>query len=135
VFPLGERCVNFGIPLAAGRLQQLHPDRPVARLCDDHERDAHDARIIPLDGRPHLDKHLRTWERRSARALGGRHAGDRDDELLAEDDFMARTRTCGSPSGSRAPVPDILNYEFTVDDPRRGRRRGPAMIPLKLKDE
>jgi len=40
----------------------------------------HDARIIPIDGRPHALEKRPPLARRLARALGGRHAGRRHDE-------------------------------------------------------
>ena len=40
---------------------------------------AHDARIVPLDGRPRPD--IRVVDRRVARPLGRRHAGGRDHAL------------------------------------------------------
>ena len=58
---LGERCVSFGAPrLGAGynSYYQLFqtPDHVVILM-----EMAHDARIIPLDGRPHLDGDVRQW--------------------------------------------------------------------------
>ena len=44
-----------------------------------HQEMIHEARIIPLDGRPHHP--LRQWRRHGSRPLGGGHAGGRDEEL------------------------------------------------------
>ena len=41
----------------------------------------HEARIIPLDGRPHVGKDVKLDMGDAARPLGRRHAGDRDDQL------------------------------------------------------
>ena len=61
VFPLGERCVNFGIPrLQAGYNSYLQIVQSPDYVVIMNEM-AHDARIIPLDGRPHLDPRIRVW--------------------------------------------------------------------------
>ena len=57
--PLGERCISFGVPrLGAGYnsyYQIFQTPQHVAIAMET----IHDARIIPLDGRPHLDKSVR----------------------------------------------------------------------------
>jgi hypothetical protein len=61
VFPLGERCVNFGIPrLQAGYNSYLQIVQAPGYVTIMNEM-AHDARVIPLDGRPHLDARVRAW--------------------------------------------------------------------------
>ena len=45
----------------------------------------HDARVVPLDGRPHLPAAIRRLAGRLARPLGRQHAGRRDHELLGQD--------------------------------------------------
>jgi hypothetical protein len=60
-FALGERCVNFGWPKAGAGynsyLQIVQSPGYVTMMAEM----AHDARIIPTDGRPHADKSIRTW--------------------------------------------------------------------------
>src|SRR5882724_728646 len=61
VFPLGERCVNFGIPrMQAGYNSYLQIVQAPGYVTIMNEM-AHDARIVPLDGRPHLDARVRVW--------------------------------------------------------------------------
>ena len=59
--PAGERCANFGVPkLGAGYnsyYQIFQTPTHVAILSEM----AHDARIIPLDGRPHVGKKIQQW--------------------------------------------------------------------------
>ena len=136
VFPLGERCVNFGIPrLQAGYNSYLQIVQAPGYVTIMNEM-AHDARIIPLDGRPHLDRSHPRLERRFARALGRRHAGHRHHQLLAEERVHGRAR---EPAPHRTLHPRRSPTFSTTSSPstirRRGRRRGRAMIPLKLKDE
>jgi hypothetical protein len=56
VFPAGERCVNFGLPrLQAGYNSYLQIVQAPGYVMIMNEM-AHDARVIPLDSRPHLDR-------------------------------------------------------------------------------
>ena len=59
----------------------------------------HETRIIPLDDRPHLPAHVRQWIGGSARPVGGRHPGRRDDQLLEQDRVSGRLL---QPGGARA---------------------------------
>src|SRR4029077_18673639 len=71
VFPLGERCVNFGIPrLQAGYNSYLQIVQSPGYVTIMNEM-AHDARVIPLDGRPHLDARLTPWNGDSRGRWGG----------------------------------------------------------------
>jgi hypothetical protein len=135
VFPLGERCVNFGIPrLQAAYNSYLQIVQAPGYVMIMNEM-AHDARVIPLDGRPHLDSRLRVWNGDSR----GRWEGD---TLVVETtNFSPKSDFMGSHDGlhlterfTRVSA-DVLNYEFTVDDPAMWTRPWTAMIPLRHKDE
>jgi hypothetical protein len=135
VFPLGERCVNFGIPrLQAAYNSYLQIVQAPGYVMIMNEM-AHDARVIPLDGRPHLDSRLRVWNGDSR----GRWEGD---TLVVETtNFSPKSDFMGSHDGlhlterfTRVSA-DVLNYEFTVNDPTMWTRPWTAMIPLRHKDE
>jgi hypothetical protein len=55
----------------------------------------HTHRLIPMDGRPHLDKKISTWTGDSRGRWVGRHARHRDHQLQRQD-----------VAGSRGHVPD-----------------------------
>jgi hypothetical protein len=135
VFPLGERCVNFGIPrLQAGYNSYTQIVQSPGYVTIMAEM-AHDARIIPLDGRPHLAPHLRTWNGDS------RGRWDGDTLVVETTNFSPKSEFMGAHENLRLTErltragPDILDYEFTVDDPTTWTAPWTAMIPLKLKDE
>ena len=135
VFPLGERCVNFGIPrLQAGYNSYLQIVQSPGYVTIMNEM-AHDARIIPLDGRPHLDRASASGT--AIRAATGKATrwSSRPPTSRRRASSWARTRICGSPRKFTRVSPDILNYEFTVNDPTTWTAPWTAMIPLKLKDE
>ena len=135
VFPLGERCVNFGIPrLQAGYNSYVQIVQAPGYVMIMNEM-VHDARVIPLDGRPHRDSRLRSWN--------GDSIGHWDGDTLVIDttNFSPKSEFMGSHENlhlverlTRASA-DILNYEFTVDDATTWTRPWTAMIPLKFKNE
>ena len=93
----------------------------------------HSARIIPLDGRPHLGNEPEAVARRHPRPLRGQHARHRNDEL------PDRRRRGVSGRESRRPIKiterftrvadDTINYEFTIDDPKTWTKPWTAVIP------
>ena len=135
VFPLGERCVNFGIPrLQAGYNSYLQIVQSPGYVMIMNEM-AHDARLIPLDGRPHLDGRLRTWNGDSR----GRWEGDTlvidTTNFSPKSDFMGAHENLRLTEKLRRAGPEILEYEFTVSDPTTWTAPWTAMIPLKMKNE
>ena len=99
----------------------------------------HEARVVPLDGRPHLPRHIRQW-------LGdSRGHWDGDTLVVDSTNFTDKTgsfNTLISALGSgetlhlierfsRADA-DTLVYEFTVDDPTTFTRSFTAAIPMKM---
>ena len=140
---LQERCITFGMPnLFAGYNTYYQIIQTPDHVVFLHEM-IHDARIIPLDGGPHVDDAIRQWH--------GDARGHWDGDTL-----VVETRNFSAQSDSPAALyqrirgsaeqlrlverftrvgPDTLEHEFTVDDP--GTYSGPwtAMIPLARKDE
>jgi len=90
----------------------------------------HDARVIPLDGRPHLPQNLRQW-------LGDSRGHWEGNTLVVDTtNFTGQTRFRDSTPNmklrerfTRADA-DTLIYEFTVDDPETFTRPWTASIPL-----
>jgi hypothetical protein len=135
VFPLGERCVNFGVPrLQAGYNSYLQIVQSPGYVTIMSEM-AHDARIIPLDGRPHLDSRIRIWNG-DAR---GRWDGDTlvidTTNFSPKSDFMGAHESLHLTERLTRVSADVLNYEFTVDDPTMWTAPWTAMIPLRHKNE
>jgi hypothetical protein len=135
VFPMGERCVNFGVPrLQAGYNSYVQIIQSPGYVTILNEM-AHDARIIPLDGRPHLDARLRAWNGDSR----GRWEGDAlvidTTNFSPKSDFMGSHENLRLTERFTRVGPDILDYQVTIDDPTMWTAPWTAMIPLKLKNE
>jgi hypothetical protein len=135
VFPLGERCVNFGIPrLQAGYNSYVQIVQAAGYVMIMNEM-AHDARIIPMDGRAHRDSRFRSWNGDSI----GRWDGDTlvidTTNFSTKSDFRGSHENLHLVERLTRVSADVLNYEFTVDDPTTWTRPWTAMIPLKWKNE
>ncbi len=135
VFPLGERCVNFGVPrLQAGYNSYLQIVQTPSYVMIMNEM-AHDARIVPLDGRPHADAAIRAWNGDSRGWWEGDTLVIDTTNFSPKSDFMgAHDRLHLTERLTRVSA-DVLEYQFTVDDPTTWTAKWTAMIPLRFKDE
>jgi hypothetical protein len=129
--PLQERCLmgsNAGPPMLPGAYNnnvQLFQNHDYVVLVTEM---VHDARIIPLDGRPFDD--IAQWKGESR----GHFAGD---TLVIETrSFKRETPFPGSSANThlierftRTDL-DTLLYEFTVEDPATWTRPWTAVIPM-----
>ena len=93
-----------------------------------------EARIIPVDGRPHLPRTIRQWNGDSR----GRWEGN---TLVVETtNFSSKSNFMGSADGLHLierftrVAPDVLRYEMTFSDPTTWSRPWSAEIPLKQVD-
>jgi hypothetical protein len=94
----------------------------------------HDARIIPLDGRPHLGAKLPQWTGDSRGRWDGRTL------VVETTNFTDKTNFRGSGAHLRVTERftrvdrDTLLYQFTVDDPQSFTRPWAGEIPMKKTD-
>jgi hypothetical protein len=92
----------------------------------------HSARIIPLDGRPHLNKNLHQW-------LGDTRGHWEGNTLVIETtNFRTDTGVIFQDANPETykiverftrVAPDAINYEFTVSDPMTWTKPWTALIP------
>ena len=128
---LSERCITFGVPRTQPAYMSYYDivqskDAVVFRM-----ETIHDARVIPLDGRPHPGKRIRS--------ILGDSRGHWDGDTLVVDttNFSPQSNFRGAHqnlhlierftrvSSSR------LEYSFTVSDDTTWTRPWTAMIPLE----
>jgi hypothetical protein len=131
---LADRCIVRGtaVPpmLPAGynnNYQILQTPEHVAILIEM----IHDARIIPLDGRPHLGRKIPQW-------LGdSRGRWDGNTLVVETTNFTGKTNFRGSGENLRVVErftrvdEGTLLYQFTVDDPQTFARPWSGEIPMK----
>jgi hypothetical protein len=91
----------------------------------------HDARIIPLNGRPHLPNNVRQW-------FGdARGRWDGDTLVVETTNFTDKTNFRGSGENLRLVErftrvdEDTLLYQFTINDPQSFARPWSGEIPMK----
>lgn len=89
----------------------------------------HETRVIPLDGRPHLDPSVRQW-------LGDSRGHWEGDTLVVETtnfsdhvSFMGATQNMKLTERFRRVDADHIDYRFTVEDPATWTRPWSAAIP------
>jgi hypothetical protein len=133
------RCISWGVPRLGGRYGAgdmsyyeivQSPDYVVLYLETGHE-----ARIIPLDGRPHLGPALRQWSGDSR----GRWDGDtlvvETTNFSASSFFMGAAENLQLVERFRRVSPDRIEYTMTLTDPTTWERPWTAMMPLHRRDE
>ena len=143
---LAERCLlgfNSGPPMMPSgynnNMQLFQTPEHVVILNEM----VHDARIIPLDGRPHLPERVRQWMGDSR----GRWEGD---TLVVETTNLTELTGSFDPSAMQAigtgltvtlterftrVDEDTLLYEYTVDDPAIFTRPFTVAVPMRRNDE
>jgi hypothetical protein len=131
---LAERCIlgfNAGppmIPSAYNNNVQIFQNPGYVVLLNEM---VHDARIIPLDGRPHLPPHIRQWKGDSRGHWEGNTLVVETTNFRDESNF----RQASGPTYhlverfTRVDAATLL-YEFTVNDPKIWTRPWTAAVPM-----
>jgi hypothetical protein len=132
---LGNRCVARDFPRVPGaynnNVQIVQGPGYVVFI---HEM-AHDARVVPLDGRPHLPPTMRQW-------MGDARGRWEGNTLVVDTtNFTAKTNFQGSGENlhlvERFKLMDAktLSYEFTVDDATTWTRPWTVEFPMMRNPE
>ena len=114
---LSDRCLHFAAPgLGSGYnsyFQILQTPDSVAIM----QEMGHISRVIPLDGRPHIDDDVRLW------TGDARGHWDGDTLVVETTNYSAAARYRGATEGLRLVerftrvAPDTLEHEVTLNDP------------------
>ena len=135
--PLGERCIILpqeGPPMLSGAYNNNLQIVQVPGYVIIELEMIHDARIIPLNGSPHLPPGVRQWM--------GDPRGHWEGNTLVVDstNFNDRTNFRGASENLHLverftrTSPDTILYQFTLDDPATWVRPWSAELPM-LKTE
>ena len=129
------RCIAWGVPRLGGRYgagdlgyyQIVQTPGYVVLFMET----GHEARIIPLDGRPHVPGGVRLWSGDS------RGRWDGQTLVIETTNFSAKSNFLGSASGlhlverlTRVSA-DTIRYEMTLTDPNTWAQPWSAEMPLK----
>jgi hypothetical protein len=128
---LQERCITYGSPsLVAGYQSGYEIAQTPGSVVVVTEM-IHDVRVIPTDGRPHLDSNVRNWL--------GDSRGRWDGDTLVVDTTNYKPRAFRGVSSEQLHVterftrtgPEDLKYEITINDPGTWTKPWSLMINLK----
>ncbi len=134
-----ERCITRGLPasMMPGFYNHNYQILQTPDYVVIYAEMIHDTRIIPLDGRPHLDASVRQW-------MGDSRARWEGDTLVVEStnftDKVYERRVSNTVFGARRAMQlverfrrvdaDTLDYRFTVTDPTTFAAPWTAVIPM-----
>jgi hypothetical protein len=133
------RCLSWSVPRLGGRYgsgdmsyYQIFQSPGYVVL---YMETGHEARVIPLDGRPHLPSTLRQWSGDSR----GRWEGD---TLVVETTnfspssyFMGATEHLQLVERFTRIAADTITYEMAISDPTTWVTPWKAMMPMKSRQE
>jgi hypothetical protein len=129
------RCITYGVPRLGGNSAdyggyvQIFQSSGYFALLDEG---AHESRIIPLDGRPHVPDSVRLWN--------GDSRGRWDGNTLVVDttNFSPKSNFRGSAENLHLVErftrvsPEMIHYELTLEDPTTWTKPWTAVVHLNL---
>jgi len=128
------RCITAGVPRLGGNAASYNsfyqilqtPGYVVLAM-----ETIHDARIIPLDQRPHLPSSIQQWNGDSR----GRWEGDTlvvdTTNFSTKSSFMGSAENLHLVERFTRVAPDTINYEITLDDSTTWTKPWTAVVRLK----
>jgi hypothetical protein len=132
---LGDRCLHFEAPrLSAGYnsyFQILQTPDHVAIV----QEMGHISRVIPIDGRPHVDEKVQLW------TGDARARWDGDTLVIETTNYSADTRYRGATEGLRLVerftrvAPNTLEHEVTMTDPNTWARPWTVKLLLEATED
>lgn len=136
---LEQRCITFGNPRLGGNVSAgnfgFYQIFQTSHYVVFYMEAIHDARIIPLDGQPHLPANIGTWE--------GDSRGHWEGNTLVVDtaNFSSKTNFLGAGEDLHLTerftrvANDELRQEITIDAPATWTRPWTVMVRLKRSED
>ncbi len=130
---LAERCISWttaGPPMLPGPYNndfQIFQAPGYVVILNEM---IHDARTIPLDGRPHVSQDIREWMGDSRGHWEGNTLVVDTTNLIGEYSFRGSDANLHVTERFTRVSPELIEYEFTIDDPTAFTRSWTARIPL-----
>ena len=129
------RCVTYGVPRLGGRFADPDFGRYAILQAPGYVvlmmESIHDARIIPLDGRPHLPPSLRRWNGDSRGRWEGHTLVVDTTNFSPQSNFMGSAEHLHLIERFTRVASDTIAYEMTVDDPTTWTKAWTAAIRLR----
>jgi hypothetical protein len=128
---LSERCISFGMPRISAGYNSYVQIVQGASTVGIRTETIHDARLIPLDGRPHLPAAIRQWHGDSRGTWQGDTLEIDTTNYSAPGAVQGATDSLHVVERFTRVGPGTLNWEVTFDDPKTWSQPWTLMIPLK----
>jgi hypothetical protein len=135
----GLRCITWGVPRLGGNFgagpysyYQIFQSPSYVVLTMEL---IHDARIIPLDGRPRLPQNIRQWNGDSRGRWEGQTLVVETKNFSSQSYFMGAGENLQLIERFTRTAPDTIKYEITLNDPTTWTKPWTAVIPLKRTQE
>jgi hypothetical protein len=133
------RCISWGVPRLGGRYgagdlsyYEIVQGPGVVVLSAEA---GHEARIIPIDGRPHLPPSIRQWNGDPRGRWEGNTLVVETTNFSTKSFFMGATDNLRVVERFTRTAPDRIEYEITITDPTTWTRPWTAMMPLRQRHE
>jgi hypothetical protein len=132
---LQERCITYGVPRTGAGYNSYYqifqtPDHVVIMM-----EMITDSRVIPLDGRPHIDDDIRLWHGDSRGHWEGDTLVVETRNFSKKANFRNSSENLKLKERFTLTAPDRLEYEITIDDPTIWTATWKAMIPLAKSED
>ena len=126
------RCLTAGVPMPRpGNYTSYYQIVQAPGYVMIQLEAIHDARIIPLDGRPHLPASVRTWNGDSRGRWEGKTLVVDTTNFSPKNNFMGAAENLHLVERFSRVAADELRYEMTVDDPSTWTKPWTAVLRLK----
>ena len=135
-----ERCLTYGVPRLSGTntgagplgyYQIVQTPSSVVLFLEA----VHEARVMTLDGRPHLPASVRQWQGDSRGHWEGQTLVVDTTNFTARNNFMGSSDRLHLVERFTRVAPDRIDYEITIDDPTTWTSPWTAVIRLKRSAE
>jgi hypothetical protein len=137
---LAERCITRGAPKLPGGYNNNFQIVQTPTYIAIMQEMIHETRIIPLDGRPHVDKNIHLW-------MGDSRGHWEGNTLVVDttnynDKIVSESFNCCPGAVSSLHVverftrvgPDQIEYQYTVEDPATYTGPWTASVPMTRTD-
>jgi len=126
--PLQERCITWGMPYIMAGYNSYYQIVQSADTVAIIQEMIHDVRIVPLGDKPHADERIELWHGDS------RGWWDGDTLVVQTKNFSDQSQFRGAGANRLFTerytriADDVLEYQFTVEDPSTWERPWTAVI-------